>query len=101
MSRPLQSISGPSNNVMLKVTVPKWTGRKRKRGSDEPFAYVDPAVETSGPKRPRAKTLQRTLRDNVGKYQIDPVGRVERTHVFRGEDTSDVSGLEERGIDLR
>jgi general transcription factor 3C polypeptide 5 (transcription factor C subunit 1) len=84
MSRPLQSISGPSNNVMLKVTVPKWTGRKRKRGSDEPFAYVDPTVETSGPKRPRAKTLQRTLRDNVGKYQIDPVGRVERTHVFRG-----------------
>lgn len=102
MSRPLQSISGSSNNIMLKVTVPKWTGRKRKRGSDESFAYVDPAsaIETSAPKRPRAKDLQRSLRDNVGKYRIEPIGRVERTHVFRGEDTSN-RRHGERGIDLR
>jgi hypothetical protein len=100
MSRPLQSISGSSNNVMLKVTVPKWTGRKRKRGSDESFSYVDPAsaIETSAPKRPRAKDLQRSLRDNVGKYRIEPIGRVERTHVFRGEDTSDGAELEEREV---
>ncbi|KAL1963958.1 hypothetical protein VTN77DRAFT_7633 [Rasamsonia byssochlamydoides] len=80
LSRPLQSTCSPSNNILLRVTVPKWTGRKRKRGSDEPFTGpAEPAAE-----RRDAKTRLRTLRDNVGKYTIEPVGRVERTHVFRG-----------------
>ncbi|KAL2010703.1 hypothetical protein VTN00DRAFT_6510 [Thermoascus crustaceus] len=84
MSRPLQSTSSPSNNILLKVTVPKWTGRKRKRGSDEPFTAAYPAAETAGAQRRSAKDLLRSLRDNVGKYQVEAVGRVDRTHVFRG-----------------
>ncbi|KAL2811001.1 RNA polymerase III transcription factor IIIC subunit-domain-containing protein [Aspergillus granulosus] len=85
MSRPVQSISTPSNNILLKVTVPKRTGRKRKRGSNEPFvedsARADPG---SAPPRYTARELLRTLRDNEGKYQVTPVGLVERTHIFRG-----------------
>ncbi|OGM49331.1 RNA polymerase III transcription factor subunit [Aspergillus bombycis] len=85
MSRPIQSTSLPSNNILLKVTVPRRTGRKRKRGSDEPFTGVP--VSTLGPEfQPRrsARELLRSLRDNAGKYQIEPVGLVNRTHVFRG-----------------
>ncbi|KAL2000143.1 hypothetical protein VTN02DRAFT_3492 [Thermoascus thermophilus] len=85
MSRPLQSTSTPSNNLLLKVTVPKWTGRKRKRGSGEPFrdAYPTPPGP-AGAQRRSAKDLLRSLRDNVGKYHVEAVGRVDRTHVFRG-----------------
>ncbi|KAL2821850.1 RNA polymerase III transcription factor IIIC subunit-domain-containing protein [Aspergillus cavernicola] len=85
MSRPLQSISSPSNNILLKVTVPKRTGRKRKGGSNEPFTD-DPALTdpSGGPARPTAHQLLGSLRDNVGKYKVEPVGLVERTHVFRG-----------------
>ncbi|KAL2842395.1 RNA polymerase III transcription factor IIIC subunit-domain-containing protein [Aspergillus pseudoustus] len=85
MSRPVQSISTPSNNILLKVTVPKRTGRKRKRGTDEPFVD-DPARGNPGNAPPRytARELLRTLQDNEGKYQVAPVGLVERTHIFRG-----------------
>lgn len=84
MSRPMQSISSASNNILLQVTVPKRTGRKRKRGSNDPFTDV-PATEThDGPPRPTARQFMQSLRDNVGKYQVEPVGSVERTHVFRG-----------------
>lgn len=76
----MQSISTPSNNVLLKVTVPKRTGRRRKRGSNEPFTAT--AVGTTS-QRPCAKELLRTLRDNVGQYQVEAVGSVTRTHVFR------------------
>ncbi|GMG34488.1 unnamed protein product [Aspergillus oryzae] len=77
MSRPIQSTSLPSNNILLKVTVPRRTGRKRKRGSDEPFTGVP--VSTLGPEfQPRrsARELLRSLSDNVGRYQIEPVGLV-------------------------
>lgn len=37
------------------------------------------------PERPSAKEILRSLSDNVGKYQVEAVGRVDRTHVFRGE----------------
>ncbi|KAJ5089063.1 hypothetical protein N7532_007747 [Penicillium argentinense] len=86
MSRPLKSISNVSNNVLLQVTVPKWTGRKRKRGSNEPFRDATPEPETpaGSVRRHKAKDLLRSLRDNEAKYQVRPVGRVERTHIFRG-----------------
>lgn len=88
MSRPLQSTSSPSNNILLKVTVPKWTGRKRKRGSDEPFRDAYPTTDPARAQRRSAKDLLRSLRDNVGKYQVEAVGRVDRTHVFRGKYSS-------------
>jgi general transcription factor 3C polypeptide 5 (transcription factor C subunit 1) len=84
MSRPLLSTSSASNNILLKVTVPKRTGRKRKRGSDEPFSGVPVTTVNEQPQRRSAKQLLRSLSDNVGKYQVEPVGLVTRTHVFRG-----------------
>ncbi|RJE17690.1 Transcription factor, partial [Aspergillus sclerotialis] len=83
MSRPLQSTSSQANNILLKVTVPKQTGRKRKRGSDEPFVDSIP-VAAVGPERRKARDVVRSLSDNVGKYHVEPVGLVHRTHVFRG-----------------
>ena len=83
LSRPLKSMSTPSNNVLLQVTVPKRTGRKRKRGSSEPF-QDGPIEPTESVPRPTARDLLRSLRDNESKYEIKTVGRVERTHVFRG-----------------
>lgn len=80
MSRPLRSTSSAANNILLKVTVPKRTGRKRKRGSGDPFS--GPAEEL--PQRRTAGDVLRSLRDNVGHYQVEPVGLVQRSHVFRG-----------------
>ncbi len=84
MSRPLASTSTASNNILLKITVPKRTGRKRKRGSSEPYmnnSVIDPSAVVT----PRdARNLLRRLRDNIGRYEVEAVGRVERTHVFRG-----------------
>ncbi|PKX96545.1 transcription factor TFIIIC subunit TFC1 [Aspergillus novofumigatus IBT 16806] len=84
MSRPLQSTSSASNNILLRVTVPKRTGRKRKKGSDEPFSGVPVTTVHEQPQRRSAKQLLRSLSDNVGKYKVEPVGMVNRTHVFRG-----------------
>ncbi|KAL4978878.1 RNA polymerase III transcription factor IIIC subunit-domain-containing protein [Aspergillus desertorum] len=85
MARPLQSISAASNNILLQVTVPKRTGRKRKRGTNEPFKDDPDCVRVGdGPPRPTAREILRSLRDNAGKYKVEPVGLVERTHVFRG-----------------
>ncbi|KAJ5182485.1 RNA polymerase III transcription factor subunit [Penicillium capsulatum] len=84
MARPIQSTSSQSNNILLKVTVPKRTGRKRKRGSDEPFTDATPDSASGPPKRRPAKDLLRSLRDNATSYTIQPVGKIERTHVFRG-----------------
>ncbi|PYI05995.1 RNA polymerase III transcription factor subunit [Aspergillus sclerotiicarbonarius CBS 121057] len=84
MSRPLQSTSSTSNNILLKVTVPKRTGRKRKRGSNEPFTGVAVSTIPTEPQRRSARELLRTLGDNVGRYQAEPVGFIGRTHVFRG-----------------
>ncbi|KAK9851031.1 hypothetical protein MYU51_011203 [Penicillium brevicompactum] len=83
LSRPVQSTHVPSNNVLLKVTVPKRTGRKRKLGSDAPFEN-SPEPEVAGPPRRTAKDLLRSLSDNPTTYQIEPVGSIEHTHLFRG-----------------
>ncbi|KAJ5197544.1 hypothetical protein N7449_008023 [Penicillium cf. viridicatum] len=84
MARSVQSTSIQSNNVLLKVTVPKRTGRKRKRGSNEPFADAPDSEASEPAPRRTAKDLLRSMSDNPSKYQIEPVGRVEQTHVFRG-----------------
>lgn len=84
MSRPSQSSNSQTNNVLLKVTVPRRTGRRRKRGVEEPFTEMHPSSGDHGWPRRSAKDLRRSLRDNVERYQLEPVGMVNRTHVFRG-----------------
>lgn len=87
-SRPLISTSSPSNNVLLKITVPKRTGRKRKRGSDEPFEEESQnekgGIENTTDRRDTRYLLQ-SLRDNLDLYEVEAIGSIERSHVFRGE----------------
>lgn len=89
MCNPILSKNVGTNNILLQVTVPKRTGRKRKRGSLEP--YRD-AVGNE-PKAPDgmistaegAQYLLHSTSANVGKYRIRPVGLIEQTHRFRGK----------------
>ncbi|KAK4453200.1 transcription factor tau subunit sfc1 [Podospora aff. communis PSN243] len=92
--RPLTSHNALTHNVVLKITVPKRTGRKRKRGTHDPFeedgsASAGPSTGTypqvlSMERLDSPKSLRRKLRDNVGKYQVEPVGVIHNTHRYRG-----------------
>lgn len=83
-----------SHNVLFKVTVPKRTGRKRKRGSNEPWQgeLDQPALSArpeSGNLRSEARldeprALRRKLQDNVGRYGAEAVGVIKHTHRYRG-----------------
>ncbi|KIW92686.1 uncharacterized protein Z519_06533 [Cladophialophora bantiana CBS 173.52] len=77
--RAVLSYNKPTNNLLLKVTVPGRTGRKRKRGSDEPY------FEYSTDSHPRrdVKYLLRSLRDNRERYRAEIVGPIGSTHVWR------------------
>jgi hypothetical protein len=98
MSTPILSHNSSTNNILLQITVPKRTGRKRKRGSQDPYSS-DPGsstvTEQDGPE-PLTETVRshsrndnplellRTLKDNVGKYKVEAVAEIDRTHRFRG-----------------
>ena len=111
MCVPILSHNTPSNNLLLKVTLPKRTGRKRKRGSQGPytsdvdFPSIPPANGNGPTAQPNsirsqsrldtpAKLLQK-LRDTVDMYSVEIVGEVKQTHRFRGtcSSTSDISRL--------
>lgn len=86
-----------TNNILLKVTVPKRTGRKRKRGTDGPFVG-EPSTKKSSYRKDEGETeirsqarlddpleLLRTLQDNVDKYEVEAVASIPRTHRFRSK----------------
>lgn len=85
-----------TNNVLIKVTVPKRTGRKRKRGSSGPFLAEEEILKTANqdlrvdhPDTSKssyvdASTVFRTLQDNASAYQVALAGIVDETHRFRG-----------------
>lgn len=79
LAKKLESTSTSTRNVLVKVTVPKWTGGKRKRGSDEPFTEANTGSIQHNISAP---DLIRRLEDNAGKYGVQPVGKVETTHRF-------------------
>ncbi|TQV90909.1 RNA polymerase III transcription factor subunit [Cordyceps javanica] len=90
---PIMSHNAASHNIVLKITVPKRTGRKRKRGSSGPWegdreiCDVDEAKSSSVcsiARQDEPKILRRKLQDNVGHYKVDAVGIVHHTHRFRG-----------------
>lgn len=79
LSRPVET-----RNMLIRVTVPRRTGRKRKRGSDEPFQdNHDPDPADGLPVT--APALIQRLRDNEGSYNIEPVGLINEGHRFRGD----------------
>ena len=67
---PTLSFPAQTSNVVLKVTVPKRTGRKRKRGSNGPFVE---AATSKTPTKVGAKAVFQSLSDNPDKYQIEPI----------------------------
>lgn len=86
-----------TNNILLKITVPKRTGRKRRRGTDEPFvdepfpkksSYRKDVGETEIRSQSRLddpSVLLRSLQDNVDKYEVEAVASIPRTHRFRSK----------------
>lgn len=82
-----------TSDLVLKITVPKRTGLKRKRGTSGPFQESlqgRDCLPTSLDHEPAALVprdthyMLRGLRDNPKKYQIQPVGAIFQTHRFRG-----------------
>ncbi|KAF4120686.1 hypothetical protein GMORB2_2690 [Geosmithia morbida] len=94
--KPLMSHNARTHNVVLKVTVPRRTGRKRKRGTNGPWQADTEAMNRlhqgdqsaqqicSHGRLDDPRTLQRKLADNVGRYEVEAVGTVRHTHRFRG-----------------
>ncbi|KAF3021036.1 tau 95 subunit of transcription factor TFIIIC [Neopestalotiopsis sp. 37M] len=91
-TKPLMSHNAASNNVVLKITVPKRTGRKRKRGTDEPWTGVAvPASEDessehvcSEGREDDPKLILRKLQDTAGRYQAEAIGTIHDTHRYHG-----------------
>ena len=91
--QPLNSLHKPTENILLRVTLPKRTGRKRKSGSNEPFQHHDEKpeevarhdheIKASQMGRDRVPDVLQKLRDNVGKYRVQAVGTIKDTHRFR------------------
>lgn len=98
MCVPVLSYHSFTDNVLLKITVPRRTGRKRKRGSQDPYEDLsggrpncspdDVPVDTnirSLSRMDAPSTLLQSLRDNISKYHIEPVAQIKQTHRFRGK----------------
>ncbi|KAI1129477.1 hypothetical protein F5Y10DRAFT_264157 [Nemania abortiva] len=96
-SKPIVSHHAATNNILLKITVPRRTGRKRKRGSDEPFSTdcnaLDASTSTmasetstvgSVARRDSPRTILRRVRDNPDQYQAEAVGMIRDSHRYRG-----------------
>lgn len=93
---PILSYNSITNNVLLKITVPKRTGRKRKRGSHDPYTDDGQARATAISGQESANNIQshsrndkpasilRKMRDNVDKYTVEAVGAIEQSHRYRG-----------------
>ncbi|KAI9870904.1 MAG: tau 95 subunit of transcription factor TFIIIC [Pleopsidium flavum] len=105
MCKPVMSNNVTTRNVVLQITVPKRTGRRRKKGSAGPFmdyAETDRQVLTGitngdnqtsarSTRHSNANYLLQGLRDNEGSYKIKPVGVIEQTHRFRSKSATDPS----------
>lgn len=83
-----------SHNIVLKITVPRRTGRRRKKGTNDPWEgdvdVSDACLETGTGANVRSfarldepKVLRRKLADNVGAYDVEAIGVIKRTHRFR------------------
>ncbi|RAR03714.1 transcription factor tfiiic complex a box associated subunit [Stemphylium lycopersici] len=92
-----------TNNLLLKVTVPKRTGRKRKRGTTGPFLAED-GIEQNGNQASSggapsntayvdAPTIYRSLQDNASSYKVTLIGVVDETHRFRTSHNDTMVGL--------
>ncbi|KAI0150291.1 hypothetical protein GGR57DRAFT_202840 [Xylariaceae sp. FL1272] len=92
-SKPIVSHHAATNNILLKITVPKRTGRKRKRDTGGPFlgdteiSDSDAAVKHvvgSTARQDHPQTILRKLQDNSDRYHVEAVGMIRDSHRYRG-----------------
>jgi general transcription factor 3C polypeptide 5 (transcription factor C subunit 1) len=95
-ARRLLSTPVTTNNLLLKVTIPRRTGRKRKRGTTGPFLTDDELQGTTNgvdqnsaspvnSTCAEASDVYRSLQDNASRYKVAFAGVVDETHRFRGK----------------
>ncbi len=101
MCKAIMSHNVKTTNVVLQITVPKRTGRRRKKGSTGPYLDCGEAQrhlpsslrgqDDGNPACPRknstAGDFLRVLQDNIDRYEAKAVGVVEQTHRFRSKST--------------
>ncbi|KIW07341.1 hypothetical protein, variant 2 [Verruconis gallopava] len=90
MAKTIYSKKIDVNHLLLKVTVPKRTGRRRKIGSNVPFHdqgahqnatmndHIAPSHDSAD-----ARALLHALRDNKDKSFVQVMGKIDQTHRFR------------------
>jgi len=90
-AKPITSHHAASNNILLRVTVPRRTGRKRKRGTED--AFQDAVIPmrkgqlgrvTSTARLDKPRSILRRLQDNADDYSIEAVGMIHDSHRYRG-----------------
>lgn len=96
-ARQLLSTPVRTNNLLLKVTVPRRTGRRRKRGTDAPFLLpedktvsTDKGLSNATHSFVDASNIYRSLQDNASTYKVAIAGVIDETHRFRSK-SSDTS----------
>lgn len=72
-----------TNNLLIKISLPRRTGRKRKRGSTGAFIQDPDHIQTTTPDRVDASTLSRSLRDNPERFSVRTVGKINDTYRYR------------------
>ncbi|CAI6307325.1 unnamed protein product [Periconia digitata] len=83
LAKRLLSTPVTTTNLLLKVTVPKRTGRKRKRGTNGPFLSEADCGPAGSNAYVDASSLYRRLQDNPKNYTSTIVGLIDETHRFR------------------
>ena len=83
--KPLNSRATSMTNVLMQMTLPKPTGRKRKRGTSDAFAYH--AGNGSPSTLAGHKAALKRMHDNKDKVIIEAVGVVNEAHRFRGSNS--------------
>ncbi|KAG8529876.1 uncharacterized protein KY384_005357 [Bacidia gigantensis] len=82
-TNPIYSDNVPTRNVVLKITIPKRRGLKRKRYPDSGNSRPSTEERDPEPDSRDASYLIRGLRDNPAKYEVEALGAVTQTHRFR------------------
>ncbi|KAK5950178.1 tau 95 subunit of transcription factor TFIIIC [Knufia fluminis] len=68
-----------ATNVLLQISVPRRTGRKRKRGSNDPW-IEDQSTE---PPKKDATYMVRAMADNPAKYNVTAISGISSMHIWR------------------
>ena len=76
MQRPIESRSVPTNNILLKITIPRR--RRKRRLEGERASRPEDALG------PTHESLPDKLKASNGNYKVEAIGRIDKTVRFRG-----------------